>query len=59
MLYGIAASLMGALGIPARVVMETLGHTQISTTMDRYTHVSSEWQEQAAQAMAKGLWGLD
>ena len=52
-----AASLMAALGVPARVAMEILGHSQISTTMNRYTHVSSEWQREAADVMAKGLWG--
>jgi integrase len=37
--------------------MEALGHSQISTTMNRYTHVSPEWQREAAEVMAKGLWG--
>jgi integrase len=48
---------MAALGVPARVAMEILGHSQISTTMNRYTHVSSEWQREAADVIAKGLWG--
>lgn len=45
------ASLLIAQGIPARVVMETLGHSQISLTMDTYAHVFSDVQRQAAEAM--------
>jgi integrase len=51
-----AASLMAALGVSARVAMEVLGHSQISTTMNRYTHVAPEWQREAAGMVAKGLW---
>ena len=40
---------------PARVVMETLGHSNISITMDTYTHVLSELQRQAADAMDRAL----
>jgi len=45
------ASLLIAQGIPARVVMETLGHSQISLTMDTYAHIFSDVQRQAADAM--------
>lgn len=38
-------------GVPAKVVMETLGHSQISLTLDTYSHVSSELQGQAAEKM--------
>jgi integrase len=34
-----AASLMLAQGVSARVVMEILGHSQISVTMNTYSHV--------------------
>ena len=51
-----AASLMAARGGPARVSMEILGHAQISTTLNIYTHVSPELQEEAAQRMARALW---
>ena len=51
-----AASLMAALGVSARVAMEVLGHSQISTTMNHYTHVAPEWQREAADMVAKGLW---
>ena len=31
--------------------METLGHSQISLTMDTYAHIFSDVQRQAAEAM--------
>lgn len=38
-------------GVHPRVVMEQLGHTQISTTLDTYSHVSRQLQEDAAQRL--------
>ncbi len=35
--------------------METLGHSNISITMDTYTHVLPELQRQAADAMDRTL----
>jgi integrase len=35
-----AASLMLAQGVSPRVVMEILGHSQISVTMNTYSHVT-------------------
>jgi integrase len=46
-----AASLMLAQGVPARVVMETLGHSQISLTMNTYSHVVPALQREAADRM--------
>lgn len=51
-----AATLMAAQGVPARVAMEILGHAQISTTMNIYTHVAPELQKEAAEKMAGALW---
>lgn len=45
------ASLLIAQGIPAKIVMETLGHSQISLTLNTYAHVFPEVQRQAAEAM--------
>ena len=45
------ASLLLAQGVAPRVVMETLGHSQISLTMDTYTHVMPAVQAEAAEAM--------
>jgi integrase len=36
--------------------MEILGHAQISTTMNIYTHVAPELQRDAAERMAASLW---
>jgi integrase len=46
-----AASLMLAQGVPARVVMETLGHSQISLTLNTYSHVVPALQREAADRM--------
>ncbi len=51
------ASLLIAQGIPARVVMETLGHSQITLTMNTYAHIYAEVQRQAADAMER-LFGV-
>jgi integrase len=50
-----AASLLGAQGVPARVVMEVLGHSQISVTMDLYSHVFPSALGAAADAMDRVL----
>lgn len=34
--------------VPARVVMEVLGHSEIGTTMDTYSHIVPELQQEAA-----------
>jgi integrase len=43
-----AASLLLAEGVAARVVMEILGHSQISITLNTYTHVDPELNRDAA-----------
>jgi integrase len=45
------ATLLLVQGVPARVVMETLGHSQISLTLNTYSHVPSELQKEAARRM--------
>ena len=50
-----AATLLLQQGVPARVAMQLLGHSQISMTM-HYTHVVDELAHAAAQSMAKALW---
>jgi integrase len=50
------ASLLLAQGVPARVVMEILGHSQISITMDTYTHVAPELNRAAVERMEELLW---
>jgi integrase len=45
------ASLLLAQNVHPRVVMETLGHSQISLTLGTYSHVSPELQREAADRM--------
>jgi len=45
------ATLLLAQGVPARVVMEILGHSQISMTLNTYSHVIPELMGGAAQAI--------
>lgn len=52
-----AATFLLAQGLPPRVIMETLGHSQISLTMNTYSHVSAELQRGAADAMDDLLGG--
>ena len=49
------ASLLLAQHISPRVVMETLGHSRISVTMDTYTHVMPALMRDAADAMDRSL----
>jgi len=45
-------------GVPARVVMQTLGHSQIGITLNTYSHVSPELSRSAADRM-QALLGED
>jgi integrase len=45
------ASLLLVQGVQPRVVMEILGHSQISITMDTYSHVMPTLQQDAASRM--------
>lgn len=52
-----AASLLLSQGVHARVVMEQLGHSQISLTMNTYAHVAPELQREAASRLGAVLTG--
>jgi integrase len=52
-----AGSLLLQQGVPARVVMEILGHPQISLTLGTYSHVVPELAEDAARRMGQAPWG--
>jgi integrase len=54
-----AASLLLAQNVPARVVMEILGHSQIALTMNTYSHVAPEVSRAAADRMGRMLWQDD
>jgi integrase len=49
------ATLLTAAGVAPRVVMEILGHSQISITMDVYTHLTSDTQREAISHMDRLL----
>jgi integrase len=51
------ASLLLAQGVPPRVVMHVLGHSQVSITMDLYSHVMPTAVRDAAEAMDRALSG--
>ena len=52
-----AATLLLAQGVDPRTIMETLGHSQISLTMNTYSHVLPTLQEDAATKMNAILGG--
>ena len=45
------ATLLLAQGVSPRVVMETLGHSQVSLTLNTYSHVLPALQRKAAMKM--------
>lgn len=51
-----AATLLLQQGVPARVAMQILGHSQISLTLGTYSHVVPELATAAAESMAAALW---
>ena len=50
-----AATLLLSLGIHPKVVQEVLGHTQISITMDVYSHVLPGMQQDAMRQLDAAL----
>lgn len=46
-----AASYLLAAGVPMRTIQEVLGHSQLATTSDIYSHVAPELQQDAAVRM--------
>jgi len=49
------ASLLDAQGVGARTIMELMGHSQISVTMNLYTHTLPSVMREAADAMDRAL----
>lgn len=52
-----AATLLLSSGVHPRVVMELLGHSQMRTTTDTYSHVMPALAREAAERMGDALWG--
>ncbi|MEP6760480.1 MAG: site-specific integrase [Sporichthyaceae bacterium] len=51
-----AATTLLIMGVPARVVMQILGHSQIGLTLGTYSHVVPELANDAADKMAQAYW---
>ena len=51
-----AATLLLEAGVHPRVVMDLLGHSQMRTTTDTYSHVMPPLGRDAADRMGKALW---
>jgi integrase len=51
-----AATLLLTAGVHPRVVMELLGHSQMRTTTDTYSHVMPALAQEAADRMTDTLW---
>ena len=51
-----AATLLLQQGVPARVAMQILGHSQISLTLGTYSHVVPELAQEAADRIDRALW---
>jgi integrase len=51
-----AATLLLSQGVPARVAMEILGHSQIGLTLGTYSHVGRELARDAADRVGAALW---
>ncbi len=51
-----AATLLLSEGVHPRVVMEVLGHAQMRTTTDTYSHVMPALGKDAAERMGRALW---
>jgi integrase len=52
-----AATIMLAEGVNPRVVADLLGHTDVSITLNRYSHILASMEESAAERMARALEG--
>ena len=51
----IHATILYKNGVQAKVIQERLGHSNISTTLDIYTHLFKEDQQQAANIISKNI----
>jgi integrase len=55
-LWSSAGSLVFAMGVPMKVISETLGHSSERVTSEVYVHLQAEHRLEAAEAMARALW---
>jgi integrase len=52
-----AATLLLSRGVLASVAMEILGHSQISLTLQNYSHVTAQLHRDTADKVGEALWG--
>ena len=52
-----AGSLLFAMGVPMKVISETLGHSSERVTSEVYVHTMAQHRAQAATAIREALWG--
>jgi site-specific recombinase XerD len=52
-----AGSLLFAMGLPMKVISETLGHSSERVTSEVYVHIQAHHRVEAAEAIARALWG--
>ena len=57
MICGTATPLPLAVGVPAKVISERLGHATIAITMDTYSHVLPGLDREAADSVARLILG--
>lgn len=50
-----SARLLAAQGVHPKIAQRVLGHAQIATTMNTYTHVAPEGMREAADAINRAL----
>ena len=53
-----AATILLVQGVPPRVVMEVLGHSDVRLTLGTYSHVVAQLQAEAASQMDAALWAV-
>ena len=53
-----SATMLLAAGVHPKIVQERLGHSDIAMTLDRYSHVTSDMQQVAADAFDTALSGV-
>ena len=54
-----AATMLLTQNVPARVVMEILGHSQITLTLGTYSHVAPEVAREAGERVGRLLWAAE
>ena len=52
-----AGSLLFAMGVPMKVISETLGHSSERVTSEVYVHTMAQHRAEAASAISRALWG--